>query len=293
MDLLSQMATFVRVVEGGSLSAAARASHLSLPAVSRQLRTLEEDLGAPLVLRSTRRLSVTDAGRRWYEHCVRALREVEEGRTAVRATRGARGTLVVSAPVTLASLLVLPRLPRLVKTHPELAVDLRLEDQFVDLVAEGVDVAVRGGAAPPDSTAFVAHPLLSFSRHAVASPAYLRKRGTPRDPTQLARHECLVQLGGAGPHTRWSFTRGEAEHIVEVRGRLRANAPLALRDLARAGLGIALLPTWLTADDVAAGSLRALFEGWSGPSVTAWAIYRAELRGSARIRAFLEAMPSA
>src|SRR6476469_1159041 len=137
MDLLDQMATFVRVVEGKSLSAAARAQRLSLPAVSRQLRALEEELGATLVVRSTRRLHVTDAGRAWYEQSLRVLRQVEEARASVRGTGAVQGTLVVSASLTFGSMIIVPRLAKLAEKHPELTIDLRLEDQLIDLVGEG------------------------------------------------------------------------------------------------------------------------------------------------------------
>src|SRR5688572_22405366 len=130
------MLTFVRLIEGKSLSAAARSRGLSLPAVSRQLRALEEELGATLVVRSTRRLHVTDAGRRWYEHCVRILRELEEAQAEVRSSKLARGTLVVSASLTFGTFFVIPLLKGLSERHPGLSVDLRLEDQLVDLVGE-------------------------------------------------------------------------------------------------------------------------------------------------------------
>jgi len=296
MDLLSGMATFVRVVEGGSLSAAARAQRLSLPAVSRQLRALEEDLGTTLVVRSTRRLHVTEAGQRWYEHCVRVLREVDDARASVRGEKSARGTLVVSASLTYGSLVIVPRLRKLTEEHPELVVDLRLEDQIVDLVAEGVDVAVRVGPPPPDSTAFIAHPLATMGRVLVASPRYLRKRGTPRTVKDLARKDCLLQVTPAGTVVRWRFRPAGADpaeprdETVDVHGRLRANAPLALRDLARDGAGIAYLPDWLVEEDIARGTLRRVLPDWESPPITSWAVHRAELRGTPRVTAFVRAI---
>jgi DNA-binding transcriptional LysR family regulator len=292
MDLLAQMATFVRVVDGKSLSAAARAQRLSLPAVSRQLRALESELGASLIVRSTRRLHVTDAGRQWYEHCVRVLREIEEARATVGNANSVRGTLVVSASLTFGTVIIVPRLTRLAEKHPHLAVDLRLEDHLVDLVGEGVDVAVRAGAPPPDSTSFVAHPLCSMDRILVAAPRWLRKHGTPREPQQLARHENLVQVTPAGSIIRWRLRRKQEDQTIEVRGKLRSNAPIALRDLAIDGAGIAYLPDWLVADDLARGHLRRVLPDWSSPPLIAWAVYRAELRGAPRLRAFLDAMPA-
>lgn len=292
MDLLAQMATFVRVVDGKSLSAAARAQRLSLPAVSRQLRALEEDLGARLVVRSTRQLHLTDAGRAWYEHSVRILREVDEARSAVGNDKSVRGTLVVSASLTFGSVIIVPRLAALSEAHPQLVVDLRLEDRLVDVVGEGVDVAVRAGAPPPDSTAFVAHPTFSMERILVAAPRWLRKHGTPKEPRQLAACACLIQVNPAGSIIRWRLRRKDEEQTVEVRGRVRTNAPIALRDLAVDGAGIAYVPDWLVRDDLAAGRLRRVLPSWASPPITAWAIYRAELRGAPRLRAFLAALPT-
>jgi DNA-binding transcriptional LysR family regulator len=198
--------------------------------------------------------------------------------------------LVVSASITIGLSLVVPRLAALARSHPALSVDLRLEDRLVDLVGEGVDVAVRGGTAPPDSTAFVAHQLRRADRIVVASPAYLRAHGVPRTPEDLARHACLVQLGGSGSVVRWTLTRDGVEKTVDVRGSVRTNAPVALRDLARAGLGLALVADWTVEDDLASGALRRVLAGWQHPPVAIWALYRAEARGSPRVRAFVDVM---
>jgi DNA-binding transcriptional LysR family regulator len=291
VDLLAQMATFVRVVEGSSLSAAARAQRLSLPAVSRQIRALETELGATLIVRSTRQLRVTDAGRRWYERCVRILRDVDEARDEVRSTKVVRGSLVISAPFTLGPPLLVPCLTKLVEKHPQLSVDLRLEDRLVDLVGEGVDVAVRGGAPPPDSTAYVAHPIFSMTRILVASPRSLRRHGTPRSVAELARKPCLVQVTPRGTVVRWELSRGAEEQTIEVRGALRTNTPSALRDFAVEGAGVAYVPDWLVATDIAEGRLKRVLPQWSSRSLYAWAVHRTELRGSPRLRALLEALP--
>jgi DNA-binding transcriptional LysR family regulator len=292
MDLLAQMQTFVHVVEAGSLSAAARAGRLSLPAVSRQLSSLERELGVALIARSTRRLHVTAAGRSWYEHCVRILRDVEDARDAIGRSRALRGQLTVSASFTYALCHVLPRLSALNGRHPELRIDLRLEDQMVSLVGEGVDVAVRAGVPPPQSTSFIAHLLAQFRRVAVATPGYLRRHGKPRSPGELSRRECLVQLGSQGPLTTWSFERGsELEQVqVQVRGALRVSAPIAVRELARAGLGVALLPEWLVQEDLKQQRLVRLLEDFQTPLLSAWAIHRTELRGVARVRALISAL---
>jgi DNA-binding transcriptional LysR family regulator len=288
VDLLAHLATFVRIVDSGSLSGAARSLGMSLPAVSRQLRSLEKDLGLTLVVRSTRRLSVTDDGRQWYQRAKRVLAELHEGRLASGSAHGVAGTLVVSAGITLGNEFVVPRLAALHRAHPDLKIDLRLEDRVVDLVGDGVDVALRGGVAPPDTTSFVATPVVRFQRVLVASPTYLRRRGTVREPDQLAGHDCLTQLGPSGPLVQWRFVRGGDERSVAVGGPVRTNAPLALRDLAVSGLGFALLADWLVVQDLGAGRLRRALPDWRTPTITIWSIYRSELRGSPRIRSFLE-----
>jgi DNA-binding transcriptional LysR family regulator len=294
MDLLAQMASFVSVVEGKSLSAAARAQRLSLPAVSRQLRALELELGTTLLVRSTRRLHLTDAGREWYERSRRVLREVEDARQAVRSPDGVAGRLVVSASLSFGASVIVPRLAKLAEQHPRLTVDLRLEDQLVDLVGEGVDIAVRAGSPPPDSTAFVAQPIFSMTRVLVAAPRLLRKHGTPREPEQLRDKPCLIQVTLAGNAIPWALARRDQpdqQLTVDVEGRLRTNTPSALCQLAVDGAGIAYLPDWLVAGDLTRGTLRAVLPAWCSPPITAWALHRAEQRGNARHRAFLAALP--
>lgn len=294
MDLLAQMATFVSVVEGKSLSAAARAQRLSLPAVSRQLRALELELGTTLLVRSTRRLNVTDAGREWYERSRRVLREVEDARQALRSPGGVTGRLVVSASLSFGATVIVPRLAKLAAEHPRLIVDLRLEDQLVDLVAEGVDIAVRAGSPPPNSTAFVAHPIFSMTRVLVAAPRFLRKHGAPHEPEQLRDKPCLVQVTLAGNAIPWTLSRQDDPApplTIDVEGRLRTNTPSALCSLAVDGAGIAYLPDWLVAPELSTGRLRAVLPRWASPPITAWALQRAEQRGNARHRAFLAALP--
>jgi DNA-binding transcriptional LysR family regulator len=282
MDTLERMETFVRVVEGGSLSAAARARGLSLAAVSRQLASLEAELGTPLVVRTTRRLRVTEAGQRWYGHCVQILEQLRRARDEIRGDAPLRGRLVVSAPVTLGTALLLPRLPALVHAHPELQLELRLEDRLVELVADAVDVAVRGGVTPPDSPGLVARRWLEFRRVVVASPAYVAARGAPSGPAALSGHRCLLQ----GPLDRWQL----GEEDVQVCGPVVCSAPLALKELALQGLGLALLPEWLVPAELASGALVRVLPDWASPPVPVWALHRIELRGSPRVTALLGAL---
>lgn len=285
------MATFVRVVDAGSLSAGARALHLSLPAVSRQLNALEAEIGVPLLLRSNRGLQLTDAGKNFYAESVGILGSVERARAT--ATRGdaIAGRLVVSVGISLGLGLLVPRIAQFLAANPSIQIELRLEDRLVDLIREGVDVAIRVGIAPPDSTDFIAHVLGDeIRRVAVASPAYLRRRGKPTTVGQLASHDCLVHVGSSGPHRRLSFERGEETVEVELHGPAESNAALVVREFARAGLGVAILPAWLIEDDLRDGRLRRLLPEWqSGPSYVC-AFHRVELRGSARVRALIDAL---
>jgi DNA-binding transcriptional LysR family regulator len=284
------MDTFVRIAESGSLSRAARARRLSLPAVSRQLTALEEELGRTLVVRSTRRLELTAAGRDFYERSLRILREVEQAREAVAEGSEASGRLVVSAPVTLGQACVVPRLPGLLAKHPALEIELRLEDRVADLPGEAVDIAIRAGLDMPDSTDLVAHPLWTFRRLIVASPGYLRRRGTPSEPLELAAHDCLVQVSASGLRSTWRFSDRAGQYAVTVRGPLTATAPSSLRDLALADLGIVMLADWLVQSDLRAGRFKRLLESYELAPASAWAIHRRELRGSARVSAFLDAL---
>jgi DNA-binding transcriptional LysR family regulator len=290
MDLLDQMETFVHVVETGSLSKAARARSLSLPAVSRQLRALERDLGRALIIRSTRRLRVTEAGQRWYENCARILSDLEQARREVDSPAAVRGSLTVSAPVTFGQVHVMPCVHTLLARHPDLSINVRLEDQLVDLVSEAVDVVVRGGFELPDSPSLISRPLRRFHRLAVATPAYLRRHGSPADPRALREHSCLIQLGAFGPLHDWRFTRGSEARSIQVSGRLRATSPMALLAATLAGDGIALLPEWLVDREIEARRLKRVLADWTTPLTSVWAVYRTESRAAARIKAFLDAM---
>jgi DNA-binding transcriptional LysR family regulator len=287
---LSALATFVKIVERGSLSGAARATGQSLPTVSRQLRALEAELDVALALRTTRRLTVTEDGLRLAEHARRALAELELARHGVGAR--AEQKLVLSAPVTLGQHLVVPKLAALLKRRPGLKLEIRLEDRVAELLAENVDVVVRAGVAPPDSAELIARPLATFRRVVVASRSYLRARGTPKSPRSLAAHDCLQQVAASGVIDTWALVRGDVIERVRVAGRLASTAPQVLLEAARSGLGIALLPSWLVEDDLRARRLVRLLTDWQSAEVTAYALYRRGLRGAPALDALLEALGS-
>lgn len=291
MDLFEKMATYVRVVEAGSLAAAAKQLRISSPAVSRQIAALEEAVRARLLVRTTRRMAVTEAGRSYYERCLRVLREVEEAQAVGRADAGA-GLVTVSAPVSFGLSCVVPHVHALMTKHPGLVIDLQLEDRPIDLAFEGVDVAIRVGLPPPESTEVVAHRLLSFRRLLVASPAYLKRKGEPQTPEALAKHDALVPATGSGGET-WTLTSDEREARVRLNVAFRSNAMHAVRDLARSGAGIALVPTWFVPEDLESGALRVVLPSWQSTPVTANALHRREQRGAPRVLTLIDHLRNA
>jgi DNA-binding transcriptional LysR family regulator len=291
VDLLEKMATYVRVAEAGSFSAAAKQLRISPAAVSRQIAALEAEVGVGLLLRSTRRMSITAAGRSYYERCVRILREVEDAQ-AIGRDGALDGILKVSAPVTFGLARVVPHVRALMAAHPGLRVDLRIEDRLVDLVLEDVDVAVRVGGRIPESTELVAHPLSSFRRVVVAAPAYVKRKGVPRTPEALAKHDALTYSAGAGSDV-WTLSSGDREARVRVNATFQSTAPDALRELATGGAGIALLPDFLVAADLEARSLQRLLPAWETAPVPVSALHRTVHRGALRVRALIDHLRAA
>jgi DNA-binding transcriptional LysR family regulator len=291
MDLLDKMATYVRVVEAGSFSAAGKQLRISSGAVSRQIAALEEDLRRTLLRRSTRRMAVTAEGRRYYEACLRVLREVDEAQAAGRGT-GHEGPLQITAPVTFGLERVVPHVAGLMTKHPGVRVDLRLEDRLLDLALEGVDVAIRVGPPPAPTADVIAHPLASFRRLLVASPTYLRRRGEPKTPEALAKHDALT-YAAPGLADTWTLFDGEREARVRLNVVFRSNAPHALRELATAGAGIGLLPAWLVSEQTKSNALRVVLSAWGSAPVNVYALHRTEHRRTRAVRALVDHLRAA
>jgi DNA-binding transcriptional LysR family regulator len=284
MDFLARARTLVRIVEARSFSAAARTLRLSLPAISRQVSTLESELGAKLFTRTTRSLHLTDEGRRFHEHALRLIAGEDAARASVRPDRAVGGTAVVTASVTLGTLRIVPHVPKLFKKHPGLGLELRLEDRVTDLVGEGIDLAVRVNLDLPDSSNLIAQPLATFRRVLVAAPSYLRRSGTPRTAAALTGH---AAIGGLGSGSAWTFEEKGQRVTVDMPPRLRVATLLAVREAAVAGLGLALLPDFVVAEEILARRLQRVLPGATLAPVTAHALYRVEQRGSPRIEALL------
>jgi DNA-binding transcriptional LysR family regulator len=282
VDRYQAMATFVRVVETGSFSAAARQLNVGQPAVSKTIAQLEGRLQVSLLTRSTHRLTPTEAGARFYERAKAAIQEADEADLAARgAGAGLSGCLRVSAATTFARLYILPLLPRLLDENPELEIDVILDDRVIDLIAEGVDVSLRMGTLP-DSSA-VARKLATGGRSVFATPAYLARAGEPQGPADLAGHETIIysQLTDT-----WSFTRDGTQASVTVCGRVRVNAAEGLRAAVLADMGLTIGSDWMFGPELASGQVKRVLADWSLPPIDLWAVFPAGRMASAKARAF-------
>lgn len=282
MDRYQAMATFVRVVETGSFSAAARQLNIGQPAVSKTIAQLEGRLQVSLLIRSTHGLSATEAGQRFYERAKAAIQEADEAELAARgAGAGLFGCLRISAAPTFARLHIVPLLPRFLEQHPDLEIDVILDDRVIDLVAEGVDVSLRMGALS-DSSA-VARKLATGRRSVLATPAYLARAGEPHRPAELAGHEAVIY---SPLPSVWSFTRDGAEASVSVRGRIRVSAAEGLRAAVLADMGLTIASDWMFGPELASGAVRRVLEGWTLPPLDLWAVFPAGRMASAKARQF-------
>lgn len=282
MDRYQAMATFVRVVETGSFSAAARHLNVGQPAVSKTIAQLESRLQVSLLIRSTHGLTPTEAGQSFYERARNAIQEADEAELAAKgAGSGLSGRLRVSAATTFARLHVIPKLPQFLAAHPHLDVDIVLDDRMIDLVAEGVDISLRMGALS-DSGA-VARKIAAGGRSVLATPAYLARAGMPQSPADLANHEAIVysQLPSV-----WSFTREGAAVSVSVGGRLRVSAAEGLRAAIMADMGLTIASDWMFAPELANGAVVRVLTAWSLPSIDLWAVFPVGHMMTAKARQF-------
>lgn len=283
-----EMASFVAVVEEDGFSRAAERMGLSPSAVSKQVSRLEDRLGARLLNRTTRRIGLTEEGEAFYQRSIRILADIEEAERAVTDHLEApRGTLRVSASISFGQRQLVPLLPGLMARYPELRIDLVLTDSMVDLVEEGIDVAIRV-AAPRDSS-LIARRIAVDRRLVCASPSYLADQGRPRTPADLAGHNCLIY--GTVSNADWRFDGPAGRETVRVASNFEANSGEAVRDLALAGVGIARLATFLVGDDIAAGRLERLLADYHEPQENViHAVYPSRRHLSPKVRAFVDTL---
>lgn len=238
---LNRIALFVRVVDAGSFSAAARGLGVPTSSVSRGISRLEEELDVRLLQRSTRRLSPTEAGRAYYESVRGALGALEDASAALtERSREAHGTVRLTAPADFGGGYFMRLVSRFLADHPRISIDAVLTNRRVDLIEEGIDLAIRAGRL--DDSALMGRRIGDTELGLFASPRYLAARGTPRTLAQLARHDCILFRAGAGA-ARWRLSGPRGDEEVKVTGRLSVDALTAVREAVVAGLGIGLLPT--------------------------------------------------
>ncbi|ENO86571.1 LysR family transcriptional regulator [Thauera linaloolentis] len=291
MSWLPAWEGFIRVVEGGSMAAAARTLGCTRAQISKQMAELERRLGARLFERSTRRLALTPAGEVFHQHALRALEAVDGTEIAMR-NLGDRpcGTLRVSATVSFGRHCVAPLLPGVAAAHPDLEIELILTDHVVDLVGDSIDLALRMTRLPPDDA--VARRIVSLRRVVCAAPAYLERHGTPHLPLDLLQHQCLSYL--LGDNKSWVLVDGNGvEAVVPVRSRIHFNNIDCMLDAVLAGHGIAILPTYLCHRELAGGILHTVLDGYEPDVVFGRDLYACYTPSRVRVpkvRVFLDAL---
>jgi DNA-binding transcriptional LysR family regulator len=284
MNRWAAMEAFVRVVDAGSFSAAARHLHVGQPAVSKMIAQLEKRLGVRLLLRSTQGLTPTEAGLGFYERAKRAIEEADEAESAARgANASLSGELRICAATTFARLHVVPRLAAFLGEHPELEMQVILDDRNIDLIEAGIDVALRMGSL--EDSSLVARKIAQSPRRVLATPAYFKKHGEPKAPLDLVTHQAIVyDVGGGG--RGWTFRKGSTETSVSLTGRVRVTAAEGVREAVLSGLGLAVASEWMF-PELKRGRVLMVLEDWMLPPMELWAIFPIGRRMSAKARAFV------
>ena len=291
VDKLNAMAIFVRVVERGSFSAVAREMQTSQPTISKVLKALETGLGGKLIARSTRQLSLTDEGQRYYNECRQILAAVDAAEHSFQSGRERiAGHLRIGSSVSFGRLQIAPRLAQFLERHPDIEIDLQLSDQNQDLVSEGLDVTFRIGEL--NDSGLIARHIGTTHRVTVAAPAYLKKHGQPHTPAELGGHNCL-QFNLLNSQNLWVFEKNNQRHEVRIKGNAQSNNSEAIREMVLGGLGIALSPVWLFSEDLKAGRVTAILQDYTAQSLPMHAVSPANRRQSARVKAFVDYMSQA
>ncbi len=283
---LNLLAVYARVVDAGSFSEAARRMGTSRSVVSKAVAKLEKSLGARLLNRTTRHLSLTEIGSTVAAYCGRMLEEAEEvEQLAESLNLEPRGTLRVSASVAFGTLHVAPALAEFLSANPYLAMELSITDRLVDLAEEGYDLSIRVTGEPPLS--LVARKLAPVRRKLCATPDYFARRGIPLTPADLVRHNCL-DYTRSGEQGRWRFTGPEGEISVPVTGSLHVDDDEALSQAVLGGLGLALLPTFIVGNELQAGRLQAVLSGYIPVERYVYAMYLPTRHLTTKVRAFID-----
>lgn len=292
MDLFQAMTVYVRVVETGSMTAAAQACGMSTTMVGNHLRALEQRLGVSLLKRTTRRQSLTEFGATYYQRCKEVLGLVDNcEQLAEQAQDDARGTLRLTAPPAFGSERLAPALAEFSQLYPQVQLEVVLTNQIIDPTEQNFDAAIRLGTL--ESSGMIARPLQDYTLSICAAPGYLQRRGTPGEPQQLREHDCLAFAYPAGDDWQsvtkhWRLSGPDGEVIVPVSGPMTINSSPGLRQAALAGMGIVMLPDVVVHDDLAQGRLIALLSDYQPPSRPMHLVYTQDRYRLPKLRRFVE-----
>ncbi|MCK9801573.1 LysR family transcriptional regulator [Pseudomonas sp. MAFF 302030] len=292
MDLFQAMSVYVKVVEAGSMTAAALECGLSTTMVGNHLRALEQRLGVSLLSRTTRRQRLTEFGAEYYQRCLAVLGLVADSeRLAEQVQDQPAGTLRITAPLTFGSERLAPALSEFALRCPQVKLDVVLTNQRHDLIDSGFDVAIRLGN--PEPSALIARPLEDYTLTICAAPAYLQRRGTPRRPEDLQQHDCLAFAYPAGDdwssvEKQWRLSGPEGEIRVPVSGSLMINSSAGLYQAARSGMGVVMLPDALVQEDLEQGRLVALLQGYQLPRRPMNLLYAQDRYRLPKLRSFVD-----
>jgi DNA-binding transcriptional LysR family regulator len=290
MDKLKAFDTFVSVATKGSLTAAARGEGVAPAIIGRRLDALEEHLGVKLLVRTTRRITLTHEGSAFLEDCQRLLSDVANAEASVSAGGvKASGHLRITAPAGFGRRHVAPLVPKFRELHPDVTISLNLSDRVVDLAGEGFDCAVRVGDLPDSSLVSVR--MADNRRLCVATPAYLARRGTPQQPSDLLHHDCLTLSSDASQTRGWAFrTEGSASEVIHLRpgGPLDCSDGQVLHDWCLAGYGIAWRSTWEVEAEIQAGQLVAVLEEFAAPPNGIYVVFPQRKHLPLRVRLWID-----
>ncbi len=286
MNEFGAIPVFVAVVENDGFSAASRVLGISKSAVSKRINQLENHLGVRLLHRTTRKLSLTEAGERYFEHAAQALTAAGQAEDAVTELQGEpQGKLKISSPMSFGRLHVAPLIPIFTQRYPKILIDLVMDDRNIDLVAEGFDLAIRSGDMP--ASTLIARKLAPLRQVLCASPDYIDRYGMPVTPSELSERNCIL-FSYSGDANEWTLKKGGKSEAVLVSGSYRVNNSEAILVALREGIGIGRLPTFVAGPDLREGNLVRILESYQIPDHTFYAVFPERQYLPAKVRAFLD-----
>ncbi len=286
MDVLLSMKVFRRVAETGNFSEVAREMNISQPTVSKHVAALEKHLNVKLLNRSTRQLNLTDVGKQYYDRCIYILDELLETEAMLRNQESIpAGTLRINTPITFGEICVIPHFWRFLEKYPELSIDLVMDDRYVDLVKDGIDVAIRIG--PMTDSALVAKKIGNSPRIVIASPKYLSIHGEPSTLKDLNDHNCIVYTL-LTTRNEWHFIGPNGKEVIQVNGRFSVNNPRTICEAIIEGQGIAVAPLWLISDAIKAGKVKAILEDYVPTPLEIHAVFPDRRYVPAKVRCFID-----